>query len=161
MKTKAIDHPAIATPVGPRRWRRSVQLNTPEDSRTKQSFKDECDINNILESYNRTGRLPDLIKENPQFGDFSDPLTYQDALNTVLMAETQFNALDSDIRERFSNDPIKFLDFTSDPKNLPEMVTLGLATQRTTNQTTNDQSSDLKPTHSKKPKATDANDQES
>lgn len=100
------------------------------DSRTKQSFKDECDINNILKKYNKTGQLPDLIKSNPQFGDFSNSLDYVSSLNLVIHAQAQFDALPSHLRSRFHNDPAQFLAFCDDPKNDPELVRLGLATAK-------------------------------
>ncbi len=39
-------------------------------SRTQQSFRDECDINNILRKFNVTGQLP-IGSVQPQYGDFS------------------------------------------------------------------------------------------
>lgn len=98
-----------------------------EQSRTKQSFRDECDINNILKKYQTTGILPDLIKTNPQYGDFSSVETYQESMNVVLHANEQFESLSSHIRDRFNNDPTKFLEFATNPQNGKEMVKLGLA----------------------------------
>ena len=37
----------------------AVQFQTSGLSRTKQSFKNECDVNNILKNYNKTGILPE------------------------------------------------------------------------------------------------------
>lgn len=101
-----------------------------DKGRTKQSFTEESDINNIVKRYERTGALPDLIAENPRYGDFSDLPTYQDSLHIVSFAQEQFAALDAPIRSRFANDPAQFLDFASNPANLDEMVKLGLATKK-------------------------------
>lgn len=98
--------------------------------RTKQSFRDDCDINNILKKYNKTGQLPGLIKTNPQYGDFSEVGTYQDALAVVLHAQSQFEGLPSAVRARFSNDPASFLAFATNPQNGEEMVRMGLATKK-------------------------------
>lgn len=122
---------------------------------TKQSFSDECDINNILRRYEKTGQLPDRIKENPRYGDFSQPFDYQESLNIVIHAQEQFSLLSARVRERFNNDPQKFLEFTADPENLPEMVELGLAEKRQTNQTNNEILPDPKST--KKTEKTDSN----
>jgi len=130
---------ASTQPIRPSR-KVSISFKNAE-RKTKQAFRDECDINQILRRYNATGVLPDLIKKNPQYGDFSDPTTFQDAQNVVLHAKDQFANLSATLRDRFSNDPIKFLEFTADPSNLPEMVKLGLAVQRQTNQTNDDQAS--------------------
>lgn len=98
--------------------------------RTHQSFKDECDINNIMRKFQKTGVLPDMIKQNPQYGDFSSLPDYQASLDLVMKAQLQFQSLASHVRERFSNDPAKFLEFATDSKNMKEMVRLGLAVKR-------------------------------
>lgn len=103
---------------------------------TKQSMAAECDINNIMANYQNTGLLPDMIKTNPVYGDFSDPQSYQEAMNIVLFAEEQFLSLSAHVRERFGNDPQKFLEFTSDPKNQDEMEKLGLTQSRRSNDDT-------------------------
>lgn len=95
--------------------------------RTVQSFKDDCDINKIMEKYATTGALPDLIKQNPQYGDFASAPDYQTALNLVNHAHEQFENLEAHIRERFNNDPSKFLAFCADPNSFDEMVKMGLA----------------------------------
>ena len=45
-----------------------VSFETTGDSRTKQSFKNECDVNNILKNYNKTGVMP----ENHNPGEYRD-----------------------------------------------------------------------------------------
>jgi phage internal scaffolding protein len=109
---------------------RRVAISFPAVTRTHQSFKDECDINAIVRKANSTGRLPELIKQNPKYGEFSSQLSYHDAMNVVVHANEQFAALPAYTRKRFSNDPEQFLAFTADPANLPEMVKMGLATKR-------------------------------
>lgn len=99
-------------------------------SLTKQSMSKDCDINQILKQYKQTGQLPDLIKTNPQYGDFSNPLDYQDSLNQVIKAQEQFAALPSHVRSRFANDPVQFLAFATNEANGEELIRLGLATKR-------------------------------
>lgn len=107
-----------------------IAPSTSGKSRTKQEFKDELDINNILKKYNKTGQLPDMIRKDPKYGDFSSPLDYQESMNLVLHAHEQFQNLPARARERFNNDPEKFLVFATDPANAKEMVRLGLAVKR-------------------------------
>lgn len=95
--------------------------------RTVQAEKDSCDINKILERYTRTGQLPDMIRREPRYGDFSEVPTFQEALEVVQRAETQFAGLSARVRERFHNEPAEMLAFCSDPKNAEEMIKLGLA----------------------------------
>lgn len=99
-------------------------------TRTMQSMKDECDINLILKRYKSTGILPDLIRQNPQFGDFTEVTDYQSSMEVVLKANAQFDALSAEVRERFHNDPAKFLEFCNNKQNGEEMVRLGLAIPR-------------------------------
>lgn len=94
-------------------------------TRTKRSFAAECDINNIMKKYERTGVLPEL-KARGVYGDFSEAVDYQEACNLVLHAETQFNGLPARVRERFANDPVKFLEFVQDGRNAQAMAEMGL-----------------------------------
>lgn len=99
---------------------------------TKQSELQESDINFLMSRYERTGLLPEMIRKDPRYGDFSDPVSYQDSLNLVQHAQEQFDSLDAHIRKRFGNDPAEFLAFAEDPSNAGEMVRMGLATARPT-----------------------------
>lgn len=107
-----------------------VSIVFTKPSLTKQSFLKDSDINNVMAKYQATGQLPELIKENPKFGDFSEMLEYQESMNLVALANEQFAALPAKVRKRFGNDPAEFLAFAEDPKNGREMVSLGLATER-------------------------------
>lgn len=93
---------------------------------TKQSDMKDCDINAIFKRYERTGQLPDMIVKNGSYGDYSAVPDYQEALNIVIHAKTQFEALDAGVRSRFDNDPAKFLAFATDNKNYDEMERMGL-----------------------------------
>lgn len=102
----------------------------PEETRAKQSFKDDCDINNLLKRYEKTGVLPHNVKGPGQYADISDVSDYQTACNIVIQARENFDALPSKLRARFHNSPEEFLAFTLDPANAEEMVNLGLAVKR-------------------------------
>jgi phage internal scaffolding protein len=99
-------------------------------SRTQQSFRDECDINNILRKFNVTGQLP-TGSVQPQYGDFSGITDYQSALNAVMAAQESFLSLPAKIRARFDNDPAVFVEFASDEANKDEMKALGLLREET------------------------------
>ena len=100
-------------------------LDCQDPSLAQQQFRDECDINTILERFNVTGQLP-VSPLQPQFGDFSGVTDYQSALNAVLDAQESFDALPARVRERFANDPAAFVDFCLDEANKEEMKVLGL-----------------------------------
>lgn len=101
-------------------------------SRTKQSDLESCDINNILRRYVKTGELAG-IKSNPIFGDFSSSVDFKESMELVIFAQEQFAALPARVRDRFNNSPAEFLAFCDDPKNVDEMVAMGLATKRVDN----------------------------
>ena len=53
---------------------------------TMQSFRDECDINNIIARYETTGFLVDPMvasRRTPSFGDFSKLPDYMEAQNII------------------------------------------------------------------------------
>jgi len=103
-----------------------VQLTFPENSRwTKQSFKDECDINVLMGRYLQTGQIPNINERAPQYLDVTG-IDYQEAMQLVAGAQTLFNELPSAVRTRFDNDPAQFLAFTSDGDNYEEMAEMGL-----------------------------------
>jgi phage internal scaffolding protein len=99
-------------------------------SRTKQSFRDECDINNILKQFNVTGQLP-VGSVQPQYGDFSGITDYQSALNAVMAAQDSFLQLPAKVRAKFDNDPALFVEFASDEAHKDEMKALGLLREET------------------------------
>lgn len=104
--------------------------NDPKHMRTKQSFKDECDINNIMKKFNKTGQLPEMIKQNPSYGDFSEPLDFQESQNVVIKAIEQFQALPSKTRERFQNDPETFLRYMHSNPPEEEVRAMGLLKEK-------------------------------
>lgn len=98
----------------------------PDKDRTKQEFKDECDINLIVPMAEATGIIRHQSSTPPTYGDFSNSTDYQSALNSLNDATNSFGELPSEIRERMNNDPGKLLDFLGDPKNRDEAIRLGL-----------------------------------
>lgn len=99
-------------------------------SRTKQSFKDECDINNILKKFQKTGLLSHVAQYQGHYEDLPSDIDFQESCNIVIQAQAAFSSLPSSLRSRFGNDPAEFLAFISDAKNEAEMIRLGLAKAR-------------------------------
>ena len=98
----------------------------PDLGRTKQSFKDECNINKIMARFQKTGAIDHYMTYSPQYGD-TTACGLHEAMNIVANAETMFEELPSSLRKKFHNDPAEFLEFVQDEKNLEEMRELGLA----------------------------------
>lgn len=94
-------------------------------SRTKQSFRDECDINNIMAKYQRTGLIEAVNRIQPQYADVAG-FDFQFAMDQIVQANDMFAQLPSSVRKRFHNDPREFVEFVGNPENYDEAVRLGL-----------------------------------
>lgn len=101
-----------------------------QPSKVRPEYESSTNINKIMQRFQKTGQLPDLIKRNPQYGDFSSTPDYLNAQLTIVKAHEQFEALSSTVRKRFQNDPAQFLEFMGDEKNIDEIVKLGLAAKK-------------------------------
>lgn len=93
-------------------------------SRAQQHFRDECDINFLVNTFARTGIPP--APPAPPMATFEEVFDFQTAMNAVVSARESFAGLSSTIRSRFDNDPGKFLNFVHDPDNRDEAVKLGI-----------------------------------
>ena len=105
----------IRTPFNYSKFDNSVSnaFNTGEKLVTKQSFKDECDINNIVRRFSVTGQMP-VTDMRAMYGEFDTTTDYQSALNKVMDADKAFMTVPSDIRARFNNNPAEYMRFLSD-----------------------------------------------
>ena len=117
------------SPYGPKP-RNGTRFTEP--GRTKQSFKDECNINNIMARYQKSGAITHVQNNQPQYG-FATARTFHESMNIVTKAQSMFAELPSSIRSKFKNDPAQFLDFVQDAGNADELVELGLANAPTPN----------------------------
>ncbi len=102
-----------------------VRLDFPIKGRAKQSMAAECDINNIMRGYSKTGAISHFAKHSASYG-FCDAVSFHEAATIIKTAETMFLDLPSALRNKFEQDPAKFLAFVQDPENLEEMSELGL-----------------------------------
>lgn len=108
-----------------------VQLKFTGKGRTKQSHKDECDINKLMARYANSGQLPATNPYPARYGDFSDVPDFQQAVNQVNEANSAFADLPSAIRTRFGNDPTQLLEFMANPANEAEAIELGIIPAKT------------------------------
>lgn len=95
-------------------------------SLTKQEFKEECDINNIMDRFLKTGRLDRFREFEGQYGDFSEVADYHDAQNQIIRANEAFMSLPANIRKEFDNDAGKFLAAVDNPQMYDKLVDLGI-----------------------------------
>ena len=100
-------------------------LGNFDKSMTHQSFKDECDINTIVERFNVTGVLPQ-VSSPPSYQNFEGIFDYQTAQNAIVQADAAFMQLPAQIRDRFRNSAAEMLSFLENEENREEAVYLGL-----------------------------------
>lgn len=103
-----------------------VQKFFTKPSRTRQEFKLECDINRILDRFQKTGVIDHLVKREPRFFDALGVPDFHEAQNLVVEARSLFAELPAKVRKRFSNDPGEFLEYMSDPANAEQARAWGL-----------------------------------
>lgn len=112
--------------------RRPVSITFKDKSLTNQSDKKSCDVNFILERYQKTGVLDHVARYNGNYKDCSGAVDYHTAMNIIQQADEAFMTLPSTLRARFENDPALFIEFVNNPANFDEMVSLGLAKSKDT-----------------------------
>lgn len=93
---------------------------------TKQAFRDESNVNNIMAKYGASRLLQHYGQFQGNYGDFTNVQDYQTSLNEIIKAQDMFMTLPSEIRNRFANDPAEFLAFVGDESNRDEMKRMGL-----------------------------------
>lgn len=104
---------------------RLTGLLCTDPSRAQQQFRDECDINTIVERFGLTHEVPAGARM-PSYGDFTGISDFHSAMTAVRQAQEQFMQLPAQLRERFANDPQRLLVFLADSDNRDEAIKLGL-----------------------------------
>ena len=56
-----------------------VRVSFSEPPKTRQSFKDECDVNRIVDTYARTGMVNHVPRVAPQYGDNPEQTLFEAA----------------------------------------------------------------------------------
>jgi len=95
--------------------------------RTKQSFRDDCDINVIVEKHAKTGFLNALQVPPPMYLDLASVPDYQTAANYMATSEQYFMTLPAQVRAEFQNDVSQFIDFLAQPDAHERLKDVGLA----------------------------------
>lgn len=107
--------------------RHRVRLKFEDKSRALQSAKDECDINNIMANWRRTGIITHGQIAEGKYEDLADvPTDYHESMNRIIEAQEAFASLPSSVRKQFNNDPAQLLDNISDPANRQILIDAGL-----------------------------------
>ncbi len=111
-------------PARPKTGKRAeTGFKNPGKPRTKQAFKDECDINRVLDRAVHGASLAHLKAHEGTYGDFADfdEQSYELMLGRISDANTVFYDLPSELRNEFDNNPGKFFGFVNDPANVDKL----------------------------------------
>lgn len=114
---------------------RRVRQFCDEPSRTRQEFKQECDLNHILKKFAKTPEGMEALSKaqgfiGGQFFDATDMPDYRSTLDYIRHADEAFMRLPAEIRRRFNNQTAEYLDFVVNPQNQDELVKMGLMPQK-------------------------------
>lgn len=104
---------------------RGSDLECKDPSLAQQQFKDDVDINVLLERFKVTGVMPQGVVM-PSYGDFSAVMDFRSAQEALRRARDSFMELPAKLRARFDNDPQLLMEFLSDESNRAEAERLGL-----------------------------------
>lgn len=103
-----------------------VQISFGDKSKTRQEFKKECDVNEIMRRFKATGIMP-AAGGTPKYLDCAAVPNFQDAMQMLIDAENAFMRLPATVRKEFDNDPHEFVRFAQDDANIGKMREWGLA----------------------------------
>ena len=88
-----------------------------QDNRTKQSFKDECDINRLLQRFQKDGAMSHLEAYGGEYGEYNK-FNFHESMEKLRRGNEIFAKLPSEIRSgEFRNDPGLFFTFVNNPEN--------------------------------------------
>lgn len=107
---------------------RRVRSNVGGPSRTKQSFRDQTDINLIVKNHTEGAHIP-LPTRQPTYGDFSAVVDLRTAIETVEAADAAFMALPADVRTAALNEPDILLEMLANEDGAQRLVDAGLPVQ--------------------------------
>lgn len=97
---------------------------------TSQADREDADINKIVARFEKSAGAVRLNAREPFYGDVSELGDLADSIAKVKKAEDLFMTYNANVRERFDNDPVKFVEFFENPDNTQDAIDLGLAVAR-------------------------------
>ncbi len=95
---------------------RLKQVAKYTDGMTKQSFKDECDIQKIIARADKAGTISHLQKYEGVYADFSD-VDFHQLTGQLTRGREIFDELPAELRQEFGQSPAAFFGYVNDPAN--------------------------------------------
>jgi len=94
--------------------------------RTDQSFKKDCDVNEIMRKFIKTGQINHLKTNQGVYADVSEFGDLTDSVLRIQKAKEAFEALPASLRKTLGNQLLNLIDYLQDPSNDEEAIKLGL-----------------------------------
>lgn len=110
--------------AGKGRGRVVVETTEFEPSIVDESALADTDLNQLVRRWTRGEAVPQFAPM--QFGDLSEPISFQEMQQRLLVVESLFYSMPADVRSVFGNSPSAFADAMVDPTRVGEMQDLGL-----------------------------------
>jgi len=93
-------------------------------TRTEQTHKKDCDINEIIRRSKKTGFIPTYPVN--WGGDFTNLPDFHEMQEKLAKAKEAFEMLPANTRLMFDNNPGKLVDFATNPDNRQKCEELGI-----------------------------------
>ncbi len=97
------------------------QVKTYDDGRTKQCFKNECDIVKIMARAEKAGTISHLEKYEGVYADYSD-FDFFEQTSKLTRGNQIFAELPAEVRREFSQSPAEFFAYVNDRKNKQDLA---------------------------------------
>lgn len=111
--------------------RKRVATYNSEPTRTQQQYKDQVNINNIMDRYKKTGTIAHIRNAaSGTYMDLTEIPDLQGSLMQIKKAELAFLEIPAQVRLKFNNDPSQLITYLKDSKNHDEAIQLGLMVKR-------------------------------
>lgn len=107
---------------------------TGQPSMAKQEFKDQCDINLIVKRYAQRGLFDHVSPITPTYGDASQVMDLQQAMDLVDRVKAEFDELPAEVRRAALNDPMELRDMLTTEAGVRQLQAAGMKLQFTDDQ---------------------------
>lgn len=108
-----------------------VQTVNTLPSRTQKQFQKDCNVNNIMAKFKKTGTITHVRNaQNGVYMDLTNIPDYATALMQIKHAQESFLQIPAHIRAKFNNDPSLLISYLKNPENHPEAIKHGLLIQK-------------------------------
>ncbi len=97
-----------------------TQVERYTDGRTKQCFKNECDIEKIMARADKAGTISHLEKFEGVYADYSD-FDFFEQTTKLTAGNEIFAELPAEIRREFNQSPAEFFAYANNPENVDKL----------------------------------------